>query len=423
MAIKSCETTCTTCTARCHRKTSQYPTKSEALNMLFREIKAPRTTETIPLKDALHRVIAEDTFAAWNVPNADRAMHDGIAIAWSAANGNLKSGLNALTREEYAKVAMGEFIPSCFDTALPWELCKLRDNGNIIISALPMKGEGVTHCGSNVQEGELIIRAERRLEPTHLAILRLCGIEQVKVFKKPVVAILPVGDDLQKPGLMPGPGQTIEADSIMVESIAQLCGCMTSVDEPIADNVLAISTAIKNQLNACDIVVLIGGLGKDEAEFGDHTPEAVCNLGRVFVHGTAIGPGGKPTLLGEIDGKFVLGIPGPPHAAMMVTEQFLPPIVEQFIGCPCFERSEVEAVLSSDFKPRGNSVFMPRVKLYWNGSDYELSSVRMGDTVDCFVNGVATIELGPDTTPRLKGEKIKARLVYGERTVRSIDKL
>jgi putative molybdopterin biosynthesis protein len=400
---------------------SKLPTKKEALEILFKEVKVQRKTEVIPLKNALHRVSAEDTYANWDVPNADRATHDGIAIIRSMAAEKQTHGDNLLAEGEFATVAMGNVIPNNFDTVLPWELCKFHDDHSVSISSLPQKGEGMTRRGSNVKQGELIIKAERRLEPSHLAILRLCGVENINVIKKPLVAILPVGDDLQKPGMNPELGQTMEADSIMVESIARLCGCETVVNDPIADSVKAICDVVKNHLNDCDIVVLIGGLGTKEAEYGAHTPEAVRTLGKVLVHGAAIGPGGKPTLLGEIGGKYVLGIPGPPHAAMMVTEQFLPPIVERFLGCPCFERVEVDAVLGEDFRPRGSSVFMPRVNLEWTGSAYELSSLRMGDTVDCFVNGTATIELGPSGTPRLKGETIKAQLVYGERTIRTLE--
>ncbi|SHH97461.1 putative molybdopterin biosynthesis protein [Sporobacter termitidis DSM 10068] len=421
MKIKSCQTTCGTCTVRCHRQMSKLPTKAEALEILFREVKAQRKTETVALKNALHRVTAEDIYAKWNVPNADRAMHDGIAIAWDLAAEKQARGENFLHDGEYLRLAMGEIIPEKFDTFLPWELCGYQDDQSVSIAALPKKGEGVTRCGANVRQGELIVRAKRRLEPSHLAILRLSGVEQAVVFKKPRVAILPVGDDLQKPGLTPLPGQSMEADSIMVESVAQLCGCETAVEEPIADRPEAIREAIQRHAGAADILILIGGLGQEGSVYGDHSAEAVRALGRILVHGAAIGPGGKPTLLGTIDGKYVLGIPGPPHAAMMVTEQFLPPIIEQFLCVPCFERAEVDAVLGEGFKPRGSSVYMPRVNLRWTGSGYELKSLRMGDTVDCFVNGTATIELGPSAAPRGKGETVKARLVYGERTIRQLD--
>lgn len=123
-------------------------------------------------------------------------------------------------------------------------------------------------------------------------------------------------------------------------------------------------------------------------------------------------------LLGEIQGKCVVGIPAPPHAALTQSEQYLPAIMERFLQCPCYERQEVKARLHSDYQSGIRSGYHPHVGLSWTEEGYEIVPIQMGDTVDCFVNATGILMEEAENRLMKKGEPARVQLLWGERTVR-----
>jgi molybdopterin biosynthesis enzyme len=139
----------------------------------------------------------------------------------------------------------------------------------------------------------------------------------------------------------------------------------------------------------------------------------------LFDYGVLISPGGKPVLLGVIQGKPVVGIPGPPHAAIVVTEQLLPPLLEKYLRNPCNARPEVQAVLREDFKIRPNNEWFNRVHVSWNGKGYEVYPLKeMGDTVENFVDASGIVRISSTKGHYKKGENVGVELLCEEKIIK-----
>ncbi|TWH57560.1 putative molybdopterin biosynthesis protein [Desulfitobacterium sp. LBE] len=409
---------CIGCATRCHRQQNDPFSRDEALAILFDQAKFELAKEFVPLNEALGRVTSEPTYAAFSVPSADTAQHDGIMVNWEQAKKLLESGSRVLAEHEFCLRAMGAVIEPPFDTVIPLEQVKHWTDGRVEIKALPAPGQGIKGAGSSIRGGERLVPANYRLNPAHLSILRFAGVETITVWKKPKAAIIPVGDDLVAPGRRPGPGQVVESDSILLAGILQECGGEAWTEPVAGDGVDLICQAILQVIFRCDVLILIGGLGRSGARYGDYTVQAVEKLGRVLVQGMGFNPGGKAMLLAEIQGKCVVGIPAPPHAALTQAEQYLPAIMERFLSCPCYERPEIKARLHEDYQSGIRSGRHAHVGLRWTGEDYEIVPIRMGDTVDCFVNATGILMEEAEDRLLKKGEPATVRLLCGEKTLR-----
>ncbi len=409
--MQTCDHPCSACQSRCHRQNTSAATKKDALAKLALAADFSLGVEQISLAEALHRVIAQDVLAVWDSPVADYATHDGIAIVREEAGASVSALLPA---DRFQIVGMGNVIPEPFDTVLAYELCSLQSDGSVRLLGLSEKGEGIIRRASSIRKGELVLRKGLLLEPRHLAILRYSGIEQVSVYCRPTAAIIPVGSDLTLPGITLAPGQYPEADGILVESVIRLCGGTARLRPPVQDDIAALKAAVQFELTACDMVVLIGGVGLGGEGYRDFSRAAVEDLGSVLVHGLSFGPGGKAALLGVIDNKPVIGIPGPPHAAILVTEELIPPIMELFLDIPCYERPVITAEAGVDISAKRTSDFFPRVRLSSDDGRYIANPVRMGDNIETFARaeGIARYRRGMEYP---KGSPVEVELLYSER--------
>ncbi|EHQ90483.1 molybdopterin molybdotransferase MoeA [Desulfosporosinus youngiae] len=410
--------TCTGCATRCHRQQKAPLSRDEALTILFERVRFDLAKEFVPLSQALGRVTAEPTYAAFSVPPADTAQHDGIMVNWEEVKELLAGGCRVLSENQFRLRVMGSVLEEPFDTVIPLEQVSHLADGRAEIRALPYQGQGIGRAGASIREGERVVPANYRLTPANLAILRFAGVERVPVWKKPKAAVIPVGGDLVGPGCRPGPGQVVEADSILVEGILRECGGEAWTEPVAGDSEELICQAILRALPHCDFLILIGGLGRSGAKYGDYTAQAVEKLGRILAQGMGFGPGGKAMLLGEIQEKCVVGIPAPPHAALTQSEQYLPAIMERFLHCPCYERPEIKARLHTDYQSGVRSGYHPHVALSWTEEGYEIVPVRMGDTVDCFVNATGILIEEAEDRLMKKGEPATVQLLWGEKTVR-----
>lgn len=385
---------------------------------MFQVIAFDASVEDVPLDMALGRVVAADVHARLDIPNATVSQHDGIAIRRTLAE-CVRQGRGFLRQQEYGVVGMGDVIREGFDTIVPDELCRFFSDGNVELSMLPEYGSGVVAKGSSIRKGERMLAPGHRLTPANLSILRLSGVEQVMVYRKPLVSILPIGTDCRMPGTELQPGEMIESNSILISSMVQECGGTAKVLPPVADDADLIRDTVLSNIAHCNLLITIGGIGIRGKRYGDMVPSALETIGRIILQGVQIAPGGKNLLFAKVQGKCVFGIPGAPHGALMVTEQFLPAIMEQFLHYPCWERPEIEVVLGADFPAHSATPYLARSALHWNGADYIMTPLRPGDTADCFINSCAVATLSSGNEHCHKGDRMRVSLIYGERAIRA----
>ena len=299
-------------------------------------------TETIPVRDALGRVLAGPVKALASVPAYHAAAMDGIAVKASDTFGALPEKPVILSRDAGNMVDTGDPIPDGKDAVVMIEQVEETQQGwEIREAAYPWRN--VRKAGEDIVKGEIILPARHRVRPYDQAALLAAGILSIEVFKKPRVLIIPTGDEIVRPEDAPSPlpkGALLEVNGQMLASLAAECGAEAEILKPVPNVLGELNSALEAALaGEYDLVMLIAGSSAGSEDF---TPALLEGLGELLVHGITVMPG-KPALLAEIDGRPVVGIPGYPVSAAVAFREFARPLlfIMQGLTPPEYDRVEV----------------------------------------------------------------------------------
>jgi molybdopterin molybdotransferase len=188
----------------------------------------------------------------------------------------------------------------------------------------------VLQVGEDVQPGAEILPAGHILRPQDIGGLLALGILTVDVVRRPRVGILATGDEVVAPEESTAPGQIRDINSYTVAGLVEQAGGVAVLGGIVPDNFAALETAAANLLAETDMLVMSAG---SSVSVRDMTVQVIDGLGEpgVLLHGVATRPG-KPTIVGVVNGKPVLGLPGNPVSAMVQFDMFGVPAIYQLLG-------------------------------------------------------------------------------------------
>ena len=319
-------------------------TPEEALEIIRAAFRPCMETEAVPLRRALGRILAEDVVAGEYVPDFDRSTVDGYAVraadtfgcseaipALLPVAGEILMGQGAdgpLPPGACAAVPTGGALPAGADAVVMVEHTEDFGDGTVGVLRPAAPGENLIYRGDDVRPGGLLLPAGHRLEVQDVGALAALGLAEVPVRRRPVVGLLSTGDELVPAQARPGPGQIRDVNAPMLAALAESCGAEPRCYGIVRDEEALLADAAARAAAACDVLVLSGGSSVGER---DAACRVVERLGEVLFHGVAMKPG-KPTLLGSIGGKPVLGLPGHPAAAFFAGRLFLRPLLARLCG-------------------------------------------------------------------------------------------
>ena len=297
--------------------------------------------EIVPVEDALMRVSAETITSRIDVPHYNRAAMDGFAVlsesVRSAARSNpvlLKKG-EKVDRETAKWVHTGDVLPENADAVVKAEDTEELGEFVAIYKAV-RKFENVGLKGEDVKAGDVLVERGEILKPQHLALLRSAGVEEVKVFRKPRILVVPTGDELLPPKSELVEGKVYESNGIMIGGLLKKWGCEVEVTGIVRDNERELEK-IFDELDGYDMVVTSGGTSVGRRDYMYRVLERV---GEVLFRGVSLRPG-KPTIAAIVSDKLVLALPGFPAACFASAHLFLKPAVEKMLGLKGEEGFEV----------------------------------------------------------------------------------
>jgi molybdopterin molybdotransferase len=328
-------------------------TIEEAKKLFFNSLKiGRRKTEIVSVWCALNRVLAEDIIAEEDLPRFDRSAVDGYAVRAEDTFGasqfkprTLKlTNASELESGEAKQVWTGNPLPKGSDAVLMLENVKPIGDSQIEVWTAVTPGENVSKRGEDIAKGEVAVKAGTRLKPHHLALISALGKSEVKVFKKPKVAILATGNELVEVGEKPREDQIYETNRVLLASLCHELGAQP-IDLGIAkDNVEEISEKLKHGLEEADAVITTGGTSVGAS---DLVPTAINRLGEpgVLIHGVAMRPA-MPTALAIVNDKPIIVLSGNPVAAFFGFEVFTRPLILKMLGTENEPRPVVTARLT-----------------------------------------------------------------------------
>jgi putative molybdopterin biosynthesis protein len=309
----------------------------------FNKIDIKGEFEEVEVIDSLGRITWEAIYAHISSPTYNAAAMDGIAVI--SKNTEAASENAPLTLElnkDYIYVNTGNQIKEPFDAVIMIEdVIELKDHKvQILKSAYPW--QHIRQIGEDIVATEMIIPSRHKIRPIDLGALISGGIEKLNVYKKPVVGILPTGSEIVENVSEIEDGKIIDSNSKVFEALVKELGGTPNRYSPQIDDYELLRGFILKAVEENDMLLINAG---SSAGTRDYTVKLIRELGEVVIHGVALKPG-KPSILGIINGKPVIGIPGYPVSAFMVFETFVRPLILQYTGIEETQNEIVNAKLS-----------------------------------------------------------------------------
>ncbi len=336
----------------------------KARDIFLRELEPLADIELMPIEESDGRIIAEDVIAKSSVPHYRRAAMDGFAViasdtlgAGTASPVILRAG-ERIEKGSCIRVHTGSPVPQGADAVVMLEDTIIHD-GMVEIFAQVHPFKNVGEIGEDIREGEILIKKGHRLRPCDIAVLASMGTANIKVVRKPLVAIIPTGEELVprwKRELREG--EVYETNGLMADLYVGKWGGMPRLLDVVTDDPEKIKEAIRSSLDA-DMIIISGGTSVGKR---DYVPSVVDSIGKLLVHGVGISPG-KPTALGIINGKPVVCTPGYPVAGLVALIWFARPALRKIGRVPDEPDRSVRAVLSEKIAGRTGYKTFARVKI------------------------------------------------------------
>ena len=294
----------------------------------------PLLHELIPLSQCLDRRIAHDYFALCDLSPYTTSAMDGWAVSgegpWKIV-GEVKAGApyeKTLEDGTAVRIATGAVIPQCTFGVVRWEIAE-EINGEIHATAVA--GADIRPAGEECRKGELLAKRGTKLTPSLLGLLASTGYDQIKVFRKPRIAILLLGDELQLSGIPVG-GMVRDSLGPQLPGWLERLGAEVVSLTYVTDELESVIRAIDQGGPTCDLIVSTGGTADGPR---DHVHAAVGRLGNHFLVDRIRSRPGHPALLAMLSlltQTPLLGLPGNPQSAVVGLMTLGAPVIGAFQG-------------------------------------------------------------------------------------------
>ena len=301
------------------------------------------TVEEIPVLDAVGRITWEAVFAKFCDPVYNASAMDGIAVvAEHTFSATDTEPLTLKPEQDFIYVNTGNEIKHPFNAVIMIEQVLKNEDGTVSIIAPAYPWEHVRTVGESIVSGDLILPSRHKIRPIDLGALLAGGITTIKVYRKPKVGIIPTGSELIEDPDRLEPGRLMESNSRVFAALTEEYGGEPNRYAIVRDNPDLLRQSIVRAVEENDMVIVNAG---SSAGSKDYTVHIIEELGQVVHHGIAIKPG-KPTILGVVQGKPVIGIPGYPVSAYLVFDLFMRPLIYRVTGQGRQSEDYVEATLT-----------------------------------------------------------------------------
>jgi putative molybdopterin biosynthesis protein len=296
------------------------------------DLDALAQAEEVPVASAHGRVTAAPVMARRSSPAAHQAAMDGFAVAAAATFGATPDNpkLLALGREAFP-INTGHLMPPGTDAVIMVENIPDPEADPLVVEAPIFPWQHVRRVGEDLVVGEMVLAEGMAVTPWAQGALLAAGVTAIPVRRRPRVAIIPTGTELVPVTALDQelpPGRLPEFNSVILSGLVTEAGGVPEVKAIVADDPGVLAAAVQEAVAAADLVLINAG---SSAGTEDYTYQAIDSLGEVLVHGVAMMPG-KPTVLGVVAGKPVIGNPGYPVSAVLSFEQFAAPLIAGLAG-------------------------------------------------------------------------------------------
>lgn len=364
--------------------------------------------ETIPVGEALGRITARAVYAHICAPHYHASAMDGIAVRAADTFGATETTPVVLPPSQFKVLDTGDPIPEGCDAVIMVEDVVYEEDGSARLYAPAAPWQHIRQIGEDVCTGEMLLPSRTAVTPAAMGALLAGGVLEIPVYRRPVVGILPTGDEIIPPTTDPAPGQIMEFNSTIFSAMVQEWGAVPKTYPITRDNLEDIRARVAQAAEECDMVLLNAG---SSAGREDYSCQAISEVGEVLCHGIAIKPG-KPAILGCKGPVPILGVPGYPVSGILVIRELLQPLVEHLTGRTHAQVETAEAVLSRPVVSGLKYREFIRLRLGYVGDKLMASPLSRGSgVVTSFMKADGILEVPQGTEGYENGQTVTVQLL------------
>jgi molybdopterin molybdotransferase len=386
---------------------------------------APGAAESVPLDDALGRVLREDVVATYDLPGADNSAMDGYAVRGEDVAGapvtlpviaDIPAGHPTDLRLEPGsamRIMTGAFVPDGADAVVQVEL---TDGGleRVRIEQGVARGASIRRRGEDMRAGDVVLRGGVRIGPAEIAILASAGKARVQVGRRPVVAILSTGDELVDVGETPAPGKVVNTNGALLAALVRETGAIARPLGIVRDTREATVAAFEAAVES-DFVISSGGVSVGAFDF---VKDALDALGAETKFWRVAMKPGKPVVLSRLRDRVVFGLPGNPVSCFVSFHLFVAPALRKAMGQEAQLSSPVvRATLTAPVKGAAERRVYARVQVSSRGGALfaaPLASQSSGALTSMLANGLAVVAEGEGAEAGAEVDVVLLGMPYAE---------
>ena len=392
-----------------------HPAEAQAK---VRSLTRPLPVEAASLADAAWRYLAEDVEAAEDHPPFAAATMDGFAVVaedaspWREVIADQPAGSVVeleVTAGTAVRIMTGAPIPRGANAVVPVEETETADDHVIIHQEQINAGANIRPVGSDLRQGEPLLRAGQRLGPAEVGLLAGQGLVPIPVRRRPRVSILSTGDELVDPGQSPRPGQIRDSNRFSLAAAVVEAGAVVTWLGKAPDDLNELRALLIERIAASDVVITSGGVSMGER---DLIKPLLSELATVHFRRLFLKPG-KPLNFATADETLIFGVPGNPVSALVAFELFIRPSLLIMTGAAQIDRPRVRVQLTEP-ATAGDRIEFQRATVWVDESGRlhaRSTGPQQSSRLASFVGANALLIVAPRPEPYQSGEQAEALLL------------
>jgi len=385
----------------------------EAIQLVSNNVDPLTSYIELDVKEALYYVLFEDVISPINMPPFRQSAMDGYALNIHDKNhysisGEVKAGDNhrpTLKPGEAVRIFTGAPVPDSANAVIMQEKTVV-DSKDLYIDSTINLNENIRSLGEQVMQGQVALKKGIKLNVAALAFLTTLGISQIKVFKKPSIAILVTGNELSEVGVALKYGQIYESNAMMMGVALEQQGYTKVTVHKVNDHYDNTVNTLKEVIHKNDVILVSGGISVGDY---DYVGKALNKLGVKQLFYKVKQKPGKPLFFGKDGKKIIFALPGNPAAALSCFYIYVLSAIENLAGNMNFQLHRTKATSINEFIKRGDRAQFLKA-IYQNG-EVEILNGQSSSMLHTFALSNALVYLDNSSKSIQKNDKVEVILL------------
>lgn len=386
---------------------------TEAQTKLLKAVIPIQDKIRVKVAEASGFVLAESVFSPLHLPPFNQSNVDGYSLSNLASESwevvaEIKAGDApelVLQAGQAVRIFTGAMLPQGTDAIVMQEHTE-RQGNKLRLNIEPKPGEHIRKQASQLKKGDLALEKGSKLNPAALGFLQMLGITEISVYRKPKIALIITGNELQTPGSDLQTGMVYESNAVMLCAALENLTLQADKIYYVKDDKQHLSEAVKQSLAEVDVLLLSGGISVGDYDFVYEVLQEV--QAETLFYKVAQKPG-KPLYAGKLDEKMIFALPGNPSSALNCFYEYVYPVLNALSGKEKLHlKHEIRKITQDYSKKTGLAHFL---KASCTAEEVTVLEAQESFMMKSFAKANCFIFLREDITQVKAGDEVEIHLL------------